>query len=211
MIRIAILDDHEALREGIRGYLTQQRDLQVVLSTADPSDLDVALEAAAVNVLLLDIGITGFNAIQAVQSLKRKLPQLKIVIVSADHKQEYVLQLIEAGIDGYCLKIDGLKSLAEAIHDVVESGGWFSQKIGTIATRHQQGLIANRLTEREVKVLRMLAEGKNTEEIAELLIISHRTAQTHINNILDKLTVKNRTQAVVKAIELGILDSKGMS
>ena len=211
MIRIAILDDHEAMREGIKGYLSQQRDMQVVLSTGDPADIEATLEVASVMVLLLDISIDGFNVIQAVQSLKLKLPQLKILIVSADYKQEYVLQLINAGIDGYCLKIDGLRVLAEAIRDLVRDGGWFSQKVGTMATRHQQGLITNRLSEREVKVLRLLAEGTTTEEIAELLIISQRTVQTHINHILDKLKVKNRTQAVVKAIELGILGPKSAS
>src|SRR5947209_647602 len=95
MIRIAILDDHEGMREGIRSFLSQQRDMQVVLSIGDPSDLETVLDAAEVSVLLLDIGIEGFDAIEAVHDLRRKLPHLKILILSADYKQEYVLRLVD--------------------------------------------------------------------------------------------------------------------
>lgn len=154
MIRIAIVDDHEGMREGITSYLSQQRDMQVVLSMSDTHDLEAVLAGTAVSVLLLDIGMNEFDAVQAVQHLRRQLPLLKSLIVSADYKQDYVLRLVEAGIHGYCLKTDGLKALAEAIRDVVRDEGWFSRKVGTITARHQQGLIANRLSEREAKVLR---------------------------------------------------------
>ncbi len=202
-----MVDDHEAVREGLVSYLSRQADMRVVAETGDPKEIESLLQSTRASILLLDISMEQFNAVKSVMDLKSKFPRLKIMIVTVYDKPQYVLSLIDAGVDGYYLKAEELKALPVAIREVMAGDGWFSQKVGTISTRHQQAKQPYcELTQREIEVLKCCAAGMTTAEFAKSLFIGRRTAQEHVNNILRKLGARTRAEAVTIGIQRGIID-----
>ena len=202
-IRLIILDDHEGIRLGHAAYFARYPSIKVVASLDNAAELEKKIAETRANLLLMDISMPGFNAVNCVIGLKRKFPQLRILAVSAFAKRAYVTGLIKAGIDGYCLKPEPLATLSKAVQLVVRGEKWFSHEVSMLATGYLQNV--ETLTERELEVLKLIANGTNTEKIADELYISTRTIQSHLKNIFQKLSVNSRAEAVAKAIRMGII------
>ena len=206
-ISVVVADDHPVVRQGIVNALSQTADIKVVAEVSSPRDLESALARTQATVLLLDIRMPQFSAPKVVPLLKQKFPYLKIVIVSAYNNPEYVLSLIKAGVNGYWLKSEDPTKLVDAIHEVMSGKSWFSSSVMRTWANHKQSRIPiDGLTPREIEVLEALALGYDTDQIAESLYISPRTAETHAKHIIAKLGANNRTDAVVKAIQRGIIE-----
>jgi two-component system NarL family response regulator len=207
-ISIVSVDDHEAIRQGFMSIVAEQPDMEIVASIGDPRLIEPTLENTKVDLVLLDIGLPGFNAPKAVGELKAKFPKLKILIASMHDEPTYVLSLVQAGVDGYYLKDESLKTLPKAIREVMAGNGWYSQSVGTIVARN----LNNRktpieLTEREIAVLKGCAAGLTTAQLAESLFVAQRTVQSHLTHIFEKLGAKTRTEAVFIAVQRGIIDA----
>jgi DNA-binding NarL/FixJ family response regulator len=207
VIRVVVVDDHALHRDGTRQILDAHPDLQVV---GDANSGEVAL--ALVNqlrpdVVLLDIRLPGMNGIEVARRLTRDHPEVRVLMVSAYDEDEYVRGALEAGAAGYLRKTAPGKELVQAVRAV--AGGASVLQSGLTAAL----LISSRppergaadLSERELEVLRLLAEGMHNRELAAQLGISPRTVDRHCDNIYAKLGVGSRTEAVVRAISTKLL------
>ena len=207
VIRVVVVDDHALHRDGTRQILEAHPDFQVV---GDASSGEVAL--ALVNqlrpdVVLMDIRLPGINGIEVTRRLTRDHPEVRVLMVSAYDEDEYVRGALEAGAAGYLSKTAPGKELVQAVRAV--AGGTSVLQSGLTArlmgsSRQREPGVAD-LTEREVAVLGLLAEGLHNREVAARLGISSRTVDRHCDNIYAKLGVGSRTEAVVRAISSRLL------
>jgi len=207
VIRVVVVDDHALHRDGTRQILEAHPDIQVV---GDASSGEIAL--ALVNqlrpdVVLLDIRLPGMNGIDVSRQLTRDHPDVRVLMVSAFDEDEYVRGALEAGAAGYLRKTAPGKELVEAVRavaggaTVLQSG--LAARLLSSSRQAEPGPIA--LTERELAVLGLLAEGLRNRELAARLGISARTVDRHCDNIYAKLGVGSRTEAVVRAISTRLL------
>jgi DNA-binding NarL/FixJ family response regulator len=207
VIRVVVVDDHALHRDGTRQILDAHPDLQVI---GDASSGEVAL--ALVNqlrpdVVLMDIRLPGINGIEVTRRLTRDHPDIRVLMVSAYDEDEYVRGALEAGAAGYLSKTAPGKELVQAVRAVaggtsVLQSGLTARLIGS-SRQHDRGVAE--LTERELAVLSLLAEGLRNREVAVRLGISARTVDRHCDNIYAKLGVGSRTEAVVRAISTKLL------
>jgi DNA-binding NarL/FixJ family response regulator len=204
MLTVAVVDDHELIRYGIVKYLSQQVNLAIGFETGNPIDLEKRLSRTPVDLLLLDIGMPTYNAVQTVRSLKKQIPAMRVLIVSSHDAPSLVSSLVEAGVDGYYVKSDALEMLGEAVRAVMANHRWFSQSL-VHSDSLDAGGSATQLTARERKALSLMCSTSNINEVAEALLISPRIAQAHINSIQLKLGVGNWSEAVAQGIRKGII------
>jgi DNA-binding NarL/FixJ family response regulator len=207
VITVMVVDDHALHRDGTRQILDAHPDLQVV---GEASSGEVAL--ALVNqlrpdVVLMDIRLPGMNGIEVTRRLTRDHPDVRVLMVSAYDEDEYVRGALEAGAVGYLSKTAPGKELVHAVRAVaggtsVLQSGLTARLIGS-SRQHERGVAE--LTERELAVLSLLAEGLRNREVAVRLGISARTVDRHCDNIYAKLGVGSRTEAVVRAISTKLL------
>jgi DNA-binding NarL/FixJ family response regulator len=205
--RVVVVDDHALHRDGTRQILDAHPDLQVV---GDASSGEIAL--ALINelgpdVVLMDIRLPGMNGIEVVRRITRDHPDVRVLMVSAYDDDEYVRGALEAGAAGYLSKTAPGKELVQAVRAV--AGGASVLQSGLTARLLKAGRQpepgVNDLSERELTVLTLLAEGRHNREIAAQLSISPRTVDRHCDNIYAKLGVGSRTEAVVRAISTKLL------
>ncbi|MDQ1482450.1 MAG: hypothetical protein QOF35_526 [Actinomycetota bacterium] len=205
--RVVVVDDHALHRDGTRQILDAHPDLQVV---GDASSGEIAL--ALINelgpdVVLMDIRLPGMNGIEVVRRITRDHPDVRVLMVSAYDDDEYVRGALEAGAAGYLSKTAPGKELVQAVRAV--AGGASVLQSGLTARLLKAGRQpepgVNDLSERELTVLNLLAEGRHNREIAAQLSISPRTVDRHCDNIYAKLGVGSRTEAVVRAISTKLL------
>ena len=207
VIRVVVVDDHALHRDGTRQILDAHPDLQVV---GDASSGEVAL--ALINqlrpdVVLMDIRLPGMNGIEVTRRLTRDHPEVHVLMVSAYDEDEYVRGALEAGAAGYLSKTAPGKELVQAVRavaggtSVLQSG--LTARLMVSSRQHERD--ACDLTERELAVLSLLAEGLHNREVAARLGISSRTVDRHCDNIYAKLGVGSRTEAVVRAISSKLL------
>lgn len=161
------------------------------------------------DVLILDVNMPGLKAIEVLKEVKRRFLACQVLILTAYGDTATILGMVNAGADGYLLKDDDPEILSEAIHAVVEGGTWFSQavseKLVSAMKGKQEAVLGGKLTKREREILHFLSEGSMNKEIAVALQTSERTVEFHVSNILSKLGVKGRWEAVIWAKEHGLL------
>lgn len=218
-VRVALIDDQTLVRKGIRGLLELSDRVEVV---AEGGDGDAALALAREHrpdVILMDMRMPGMNGAEATRSLADAGVDIPVIILTTFDDHEQVLDGIRAGAKGYLLKDVSLDSLIDAIESVA-AGGTMIQPGVTEAllrglSRQTAGFagsdVPETLTPRETEVIRLMAGGYSNREIASALSKSEGTIKNHVSNILAKLGVRDRTRAVLKAIELGMLQSTGVA
>ena len=207
VIRVVVVDDHALHRDGTRQILDAYPDLQVV---GDASSGEIAL--AVINqlepdVVLMDIRLPGMNGIEVTRRLTRDHPDVQVLMVSAYDEDEYVRGALEAGASGYLSKTAPGKELVQAVRSVARGTSVLQSGLTArllLAARQPEHGAAD-LSERELAVLTLLAEGLHNREIAAKLSISSRTVDRHCDNIYAKLGVGSRTEAVVRAISTKLL------
>jgi two-component system response regulator DegU len=221
--KIIIIDDHRLFREGVKRILDMERDLEVV---AEGDDGNAAIDLVTKynpDVVLMDINMPNINGIEATRKLISRIPDVKVIILSIHDDDTYVNHAIQTGASGYLLKEMDADSLIKAVRVVAEGGAYLHPKVtgnlinefrrlksmpSSLSGGHAFREVEYRkplhlLTRRECEVLQMLADGKSNRTIGEELFISEKTVKNHVSSILQKMSVNDRTQAVIEAIKSG--------
>ena len=216
-IRVVIADDHAIVRQGIRQVLDGSEGIQVVGEAADGIEAFSRAQELVPDVVVLDVSMPGESGLDVAKRLKRALPATRVLMLSVYDNTEFVLEAVRAGADGYLLKDSSPADLRGAIRKVVAGESAFSaaaaRQLSTALReeeekREKAERIAS-LTPREVDVLRHVVAGRTNKETAAALGISHRTVETHRENILKKLGVRSVAELTRLAIEMGMLEEDG--
>jgi len=210
-ITILIVDDHEVVRKGIRGYLDTLPGYEVV-GEADSGEQAVDLVKQLIpDVILMDLVLPGMDGVEATRIVKNISPRTQIVVLTSYHDDSLIFPALKAGAISYILKDMKMNKLAEAITkahngEVIIHTKVTSRVLQNIRKDNQQDqIIYTDLTERELDVLKLIAKGYSNRQIAEELVISENTVKGHVSNILSKLHLADRTQAAVFAWQQGIV------
>ncbi|WP_079527233.1 MULTISPECIES: response regulator [Halobacillus] len=217
--KIVLIDDHKLFREGVKRILDFETSFEVV---AEGDDGDVALELIEENnpdIVLMDINMPSMNGVEATAEITSRYPDLKIIILSIHDDENYVTHALKTGAQGYLLKEMDSDALIDAIKVVSEGGSYLHPKVTHNLVAEYRRLSETKegnayraieyrkplhlLTRRECEVLQLLADGNSNRGVAEALYISEKTVKNHVSNILQKMNVNDRTQAVVTAIKNG--------
>ena len=211
-IRVCLVDDHAVVRRGLRGYLDLVEDIEVVGEAADGQaalDTVAALVAKqlAPHVVLMDLLMPGLDGVTATRLLTQQYEDIAVMAMTSYSEVERIRSALEAGASGYLLKDAEADEVADGIRKAhrreMPLGAVVSRQLARAFSATGQAALGT-LTAREHEVLLLIAAGMSNREIASRLVISERTARTHVSSILDKLELRSRTQAALYAIEQGL-------
>ncbi|WP_296607265.1 response regulator transcription factor [Nocardioides sp.] len=203
-IRVMVVDDHPMWREAVERDLTEA-GLEVVATASDGREALARVPAARPDVVLLDLQIPAPDGVAVTAAIAEQLPQTRVLILSASGEQADVLAAVKAGATGYLVKSASREELLDAVRRVAEGDAVFTPGLaGLVLGEFQRETVETPLTERETEVLRMVAKGLSYRQIAERLVVSHRTVQNHVQNTLRKLQMHNRVELTRYAIEHGL-------
>ena len=210
-IRVLLADDHQMLRDGLRAVLSLEDDIEVV---GEANDGHAAVEMAgrlAPDVVLMDIGMSGLNGVDATRRIKAESPNVKVIALSTYSDKRYVLSMLEVGASGYVLKAAAVDEMCRAVRAVAEGKRYLSPDVAGVvvdARFHEpaqsDASLSSILGSREREVLQLLAEGHSSPEIARRLHIAASTVETHRRNIMRKLDVHSVAELTKYAIREGL-------
>jgi DNA-binding NarL/FixJ family response regulator len=209
-VRVLIADDHPLFREGMRGRLDRVADVAVVGEATSGDEAVELAQKLEPDVILMDIKMPGLNGIEATREIQRANPQIGILVLTMFEDDDSVFAAMRAGAKGYLLKDSGGEGVVHAIRAVASGEAVFGpgvaeRMIGFFsAPRAAPKRAFPELTEREEEVLSLVAQGKSNREIARQLFVSLKTVRNHVSNILLKLQVADRAQAVIRARDAGM-------
>lgn len=209
MISVLFADDHEMVRIGVSAYLSAQPDIVVVAEADDGGEaVKLALELRP-DIILMDLVMKEMDGIEATKQIMENWPEAKIIIVTSFLDDEKVYPALEAGATSYMLKTSKAEEIAKAIRETYRGKSVLEPEVtGKIMTKMREKPIVKKheqLTEREMEILLLMAQGKSNQEIADELFIALKTVKVHVSNILGKLEVQDRTQAVIYAFKHGLV------
>lgn len=214
-IRVFIVDDNRLFREGLVSMLNDHDDFLVTGSAANGNVALAEIEKTKPDLALIDIGMPEKDGIEVTQALHNDLPDVKVIILGMPDLSDEIMTCIEAGASGYVLKESSFDHLVETIRLAYRGETFCSPKMAASLFSRVAELVANKspkesvkLTPREIEVISKIAEGLSNKEIAQNLSIETQTVKNHIHNILDKLQLHNRLEAVVYAREKDLLKKK---
>ncbi|GLV53870.1 DNA-binding response regulator [Dictyobacter sp. S3.2.2.5] len=211
IIQVGIADDHAVVRQGIQAFLATQPDIHVVGEASSGAEAIELVKKWRPDVLLLDLVMPGVDGVETTQCVKHISPQTHIVILTSYVQDEYIFPAIRAGALSYLLKESGGEEIINAIHKATRGEAILHPRIASRVVQELQGKHHpeinpfRELSERELEVLRLIANGLSNAMIAEQLVISEGTVKSHVNNILSKLHLTDRTQAAIFAWREGIV------
>jgi two-component system NarL family response regulator len=215
-IRILLVEDDELFRLGLVTRLAQEVALDVIAEAEDGETAIAYIKQQVFDVVILDVGLPGIGGIETCRQIKQLHPKLPILILTSHSQPALINRLIEAQAQGYCVKGVAAETLILAIRSVAAGASWWDE----IASQEIQAAFqqpsapapmaassdpANPLTKREQEILALVASGKSNQEIADELYIAPGTVRVHIHTILQKLEVRDRTQAAILAIQMGLV------
>ena len=214
MIRVILVDDQTLVRSGIRGLLDLTPDIRVVAEAQDGESALAALDALngeQPDVMLLDIRMPGLSGIEVLDAMKQRNCSVPAILLTTFDDDQALLDGMRAGARGFLLKDISLERLTLAIRDVAAGNSAFRpaltervlQAVASAPSEFEHATLAERLTQRETEILRLMASGMNNREIADALGLSEGTAKNHVSSILSKLGVRDRVRAVLRGLELG--------
>ncbi|MFJ8355065.1 response regulator [Bacillus paramycoides] len=203
MIKVLLVDDHEMVRMGVSAYLSTQPDIEVVGEAENGrKGSELALQLRP-DIILMDLVMDEMDGVEATRAIIQDWPEAKIVVVTSFLDDEKLYPVIEAGATSYLLKTSRASDIADAVRATYGGETVLEPKVtGKMMSRMRQKKeqpLHEELTEREFEILLLIAEGKSNQEIADELFIALKTVKTHVSNILNKLNVSDRTQAVIYA------------
>jgi len=210
-ITIMLVDDHEVVRGGLRAYLKALPEFEVV-AEADSGEAAVRLAREHVpDVVLMDLVMPGMDGVEATRRVKNVSPRTRIVVLTSYHKDEHIFPALQAGAISYVLKDVKMDELAEAVRQAARGEATLHPRVAARVIQALRGPMHaelnpfTELTEREMQVLKLIADGMTNSKIAEQLVISLNTVKGHVSNILGKLHLADRTEAAVYAWREGIV------
>lgn len=209
IIKILIADDHAIVREGLRSLISTEPGMELLGEARDGIEAVQMYENLQPDVALFDLMMPRKNGISAIEEIINQHPDARILVLTSFAEDEQILPAIKAGAKGYLLKDSSPDDLLKAIWEVFAGESSLSPSIARkllqeINRSPQMPETFETLSEREMEVLVLVADGLSNQEIAERLVISERTARNHVGNILAKLDLENRTQAALYAVRMGI-------
>ena len=210
--RLLIADDHELIRAGLRAMLTGQRGLEVVGEAANGREALALCRRLQPDLALIDVRMPEMDGLATCRSIKQECPATSVILITVHEKSEYLIEALKAGAAGFVLKDITQPELITSVRRVLRKESLSNSEVvvrllGQLDSERstQVDLLPKKLSEREYEVLRLLVQGKTNRQIADELTISMGTVKIHVEHILAKLGVSDRTQAAVRAIELGLL------
>ena len=210
-ITVLLVDDHKVVRQGVRAFLQAQADIEVV-AEADSGETAVTLAAEhAPDVVLMDFVMPGMDGVAATRLVKAQSPRTQIIMLTSYHQDEHIFPAIRAGALSYLLKDIEPTALAEAVRQAAQGEAVLHPRVAARVVQELHGSrqesvnVFTELSDRELEVLRLIADGANNGSIAAQLIISEKTVKSHVSNILSKLHLADRTQAAVLAWREGLV------
>ncbi len=214
-LRILLVEDDELFRLGLYMRLQKEPGLEVIAEAVDGETAVELTNQHLPDVVLLDVGLPGLGGVEACRQIKQQHPEMPVLVLTSHSQKPLIERLIGAGASGYCRKGIEAENLILALRSVAAGASWWDQT-GTAEIRAAMkgnpptravtvGESQNSLTQREQEILALVAEGKTNQEIAELLHIATGTVRVHVHAILQKLDVRDRTQAAVLAIQKGLV------
>lgn len=224
-IRIVLADDHTLFRQGLRRIFELENDFTIIGEAVDGGQAVSLAKALTPDVILMDINMPGQSGVEATRSIKESNPGIKVLILSIHDDEAYIFESIRAGANGYLLKDVESEVLVQAVREVAGGTAFIHPQVTTkllnefkrLSRKMADGRILHDesaataaqdswqdlLTQREMEILRLMAEGKSNRTIGETLFISEKTVKNHVSSILGKLGVDDRTQAVITAARRG--------
>lgn len=210
-IRVVLVDDHNMVRIGLRAYFSTLPDISVVGEASTGEEAVRLCADLAPDVVLMDLIMPGMDGVEATRQVKKVSPRTQVIVVTSYHEDEHIFPAIRAGALSYVLKDIDPDDLADAIRRAHAGEAVLNPRVAARLVKELGGFRQDAvnpfqaLTGREMEVLKLIAGGKNNQEIAAILVISEKTVKTHITNILSKLHLDDRTQAAVYAWQAGIV------
>ena len=212
-IRVLVVDDHTIVRDGICALLALVGDIEVVGQAVNGSEALKMVAQLEPDVVLMDIAMPIMGGLEATRKIARDFPKTKVLIITQHDDKEYVFPVIESGASGLISKAAASSELASGIRSVNKGDSFLSPSVAkllvenyqrTAGERNQQDPY-NQLTEREREILKLLAEGFSTQEMADMLVITRKTVEGHKTNLMTKLGIHNRIDLVKYALRRGII------
>ena len=202
-IQIAIVDDHDLFREGIRLVLNQIEGFHVVYDTSNGNQFVEMLDTTEIDIVLMDIEMPVINGIQTTIKALQFKPELKVIALTMFSDTGHYMQMIQAGVKGFVLKKANKFELEQAILAVYQGGNYFSQEILRNLAFHysDKSMVNDRMTGREIEIMVLICQGMTSHEISDQLYIALKTVETHRSNIFLKAGVKNTAGLIVWAIK----------
>jgi DNA-binding NarL/FixJ family response regulator len=217
--RLVIVDDHQLAREGLRDMLVDAPDIEVVGEAPNGRRALLLCSRLLPDMVLMDVRMPEMDGLAATREIKQRYPEVSVMMVTMHENPDYLLEALRAGASGYVLKDAPRREVISAVQRVREGESFLDPELATRLLRRlavegggkrgthpANGSLAGALTPRELEVLRLMQLGRTNRQVAEELYISAGTAKRHVENIIAKLEVSDRTQAVVRALELGVLE-----
>ena len=211
-ITVVLADDHKVVRQGLRAILEAERGLRVIGEAGSGLEAIRLVERLLPNVLVLDLMIPELNGLEVTRQLKKRLPKIRVVILSMHSHESYVVEALKNGAAGYVLKDSSADELIKAVREAAVNRRYLSPPLSDLAVdayMHQAGALATdsyeSLTSREREVLQLAAEGLTNTAIGKRLFISARTVEVHRANMMAKLGLHNQTDLIRHAIKRGLI------
>ena len=206
-IQVLLADDHVIVRQGVRGLL-EREGFKICGEAADGRDAIRLAEACHPDVAILDLAMPGLNGVDAAREIMRLQPQTKAIVLTMHKDEAYILQALSAGVSGYILKTQAAADLVQAIREVVRGSVYLSPGVSRAvvdAYRAKSSVPPDPLSPREREILQLVAEGRTTKQIAAILGVSVKTAESHRTRIMEKLDIHETAGLVRYAIRRGVI------
>lgn len=213
-IRVVLADDHALVRAGIRSLLKELAGVQVVGEATDGREAFQLAKKQRPDIVLMDIAMSGMNGLEAAQRILKAFPEVRVVILSMHANEEYVRQALRVGVSGYLIKDAATSELEIAVKAVSRGETYLSPAVAKHVIRKYKQRVAGRvsaydqLTPRQREILQLIAEGQTTKEIASILDISLKTAQTHRIQLMERLDIRDVAGLVRYAIRIGLITAE---
>lgn len=224
MIRILLADDHKVVRDGIKLFLSPNEDMEVVAECGDGNDVISEIGEKEVDVILMDLNMPNKTGLETIEEVTRTHPNIRILALTMHHEEGYISKALKNGAIGYALKDAGKNELLKAVRQVAAGEPYFGSQVSSIMmskylkngngnkegggrSRSRSNLVSvDDLTEREMEVLKLIADEKTNAEISEQLYVSQRTVDSHRRNLLEKIGARNTAGLVRFALQNDIVE-----
>jgi len=211
LITIIIVDDHKVVRQGVRAFMDTQPDINVVGESENGEEAVRLVSEHAPDVVIVDLVMPGMDGVEVTRQVKQASPRTQVIVLTSYHQDEHIFPAIRAGALSYLLKDVGPAELAEAVRKAAAGEAVLHPRVAARVVQELHGARRDtpnpftELSDREMEVLRLIADGMSNADIAGQLIISEKTVKSHVSNILNKLHLADRTQAAVYAWREGVV------
>lgn len=211
--KIVIAEDHTILREGLRALLSSDPDCRVVGEAEDGREAVKCVEQLGPDLILMDLSMPKMNGIEAIREIKKRSPETRILALTVHKTEEFILEVLQAGADGYLLKDASSVELMMAIRSILGGKRYISPSVSQLVIEgyldgkkgFESGSPWNTLTKREREILKLIAEGYKNKEIADYLCISVKTVEKHRANLMKKLDLHSASALTAYAMERGLI------